>query len=90
VLLRLGENPPSDNALAEAAKKRGLPIKVETIADPKIAELYERKLVLVRPDGHVAWRDDTLPADALWLTDLVRGVLPAPAARTVSQTAIAI
>jgi len=29
--------------------------------------------VLVRPDGHVAWRDDALPADVLGLIDHVRG-----------------
>jgi 2-polyprenyl-6-methoxyphenol hydroxylase-like FAD-dependent oxidoreductase len=76
VLLRLGANPPPGDAFAEAAKKRSLPFKLETIADPKIAELYEKKLVLVRPDGHVAWRDDAPPADALRLIDLVRGAAP--------------
>ena len=35
--------------------------------------LYERRLVLVRPDGHVAWRSDRPPADALALIDRVRG-----------------
>jgi hypothetical protein len=29
--------------------------------------------VLVRPDGHVAWRGDTLPDDPLSVADLVRG-----------------
>jgi hypothetical protein len=37
--------------------------------------LYARKLVLVRPDGHVAWRGDALPADATALIDRVRGAL---------------
>jgi hypothetical protein len=28
--------------------------------------VYDRRLVLVRPDGHIAWRGDALPdADAL-------------------------
>ena len=43
------------------------------IAEPHIAKLYERKFVLVRPDGHVAWRDDRMPMDALRLVDVVRG-----------------
>ena len=43
------------------------------IAEPQIAELYERKFVLVRPDGHVAWRDDRMPMDAPRLVDVVRG-----------------
>jgi hypothetical protein len=46
---------------------------VEAVANPAIAELYERKLVLVRPDGHVAWRSDAPPADPLALADTVRG-----------------
>jgi hypothetical protein len=29
--------------------------------------------VLVRPDGHVAWRADAEPADAGALIDMVRG-----------------
>ena len=33
----------------------------------------ERKLVLVRPDGHVAWREDACPDDASVLIDRVRG-----------------
>jgi Aromatic-ring hydroxylase, C-terminal len=31
--------------------------------------------VLVRPDGHVAWRGTEPPADTLSLIDRVRGVL---------------
>lgn len=32
-------------------------------------------LVLVRPDGHVAWRGDVCPDDALNLIDRARGAL---------------
>ena len=49
---------------------------VENSIDPrdaKIAALYERKLVLVRPDGHVAWRGDDVPGNAAALIDQVRG-----------------
>jgi hypothetical protein len=34
---------------------------------------YERRLALVRPDGHVAWRADAEPADADALIDVIRG-----------------
>ena len=37
------------------------------------SQLYRHKLVLVRPDQHVAWRGDAEPADTLDLVDLVRG-----------------
>jgi hypothetical protein len=32
-------------------------------------DVYSRKLVLSRPDQHVAWRGDALPADPLVLID---------------------
>jgi hypothetical protein len=44
-----------------------------TIADPAIAPSYERALVLVRPDGHVAWRSDVVPTDPAAIVDHVRG-----------------
>jgi 2-polyprenyl-6-methoxyphenol hydroxylase-like FAD-dependent oxidoreductase len=40
--------------LVDAARRRGVPLAVHAIEDEKAAGLYERKLVLVRPDGHVA------------------------------------
>ena len=60
-------------ALVEAAASRGVPLRVEAIDDPAIATLYERRLVLVRPDGHVAWRADALPDDAGEIIDRARG-----------------
>ena len=53
--------------------KRKVPMAFAAIAEPHIAALYERKFVLVRPDGHVAWRDDRMPLDAPRLVDVVRG-----------------
>jgi len=50
-----------------------MPLKMVEIEDGAIAKLYERRLVLVRPDGHVAWRDDGPPKDPLALVDRVRG-----------------
>jgi len=50
-----------------------VPLRMVTVAEPEAAALYERKLVLVRPDGHVAWRGDEQPADALAMVDRVRG-----------------
>jgi 2-polyprenyl-6-methoxyphenol hydroxylase-like FAD-dependent oxidoreductase len=73
VLLRLGERPPEATALADAARARRVPWREVTIADRAIAALYEKPLVLVRPDGHVAWRGDGRPADAGAIIDRVRG-----------------
>jgi hypothetical protein len=73
VLLRLGATPPDAEIIVAAAAKRDVPLTVVDVADPKIAALYERSLVLVRPDGHVSWRADAVPADPLGLIDRVRG-----------------
>ncbi len=73
VLLRLGREPPDAAALTRAFAQRNVPLAVETIDRPDVAALYQRALVLVRPDGHVAWRDDSLPTDPLALADRVRG-----------------
>jgi len=56
-----------------AAPASAVPVKSVSIEDPAIAALYERRYVLVRPDGHVAWRGDRLPADFGDVLDRVRG-----------------
>lgn len=56
-----------------AAEQRGVPFCEISLASSSIASLYERRYVLVRPDGHVAWRGDELPADALTVIDRIRG-----------------
>jgi hypothetical protein len=61
------------NAIVRAAEARGVPLRVEDVDSEAAAELYQRRLVLVRPDGHVAWRADAVPDDALTLIDRVRG-----------------
>jgi 2-polyprenyl-6-methoxyphenol hydroxylase-like FAD-dependent oxidoreductase len=73
VLLRLGANPPDTSRLSRAAGERGVPFTVMTLADLELAALYEKPLVLVRPDGHVAWRGDEPPSDAQALIERVRG-----------------
>ena len=62
VLLRFGVDAPDVSAFALAAAQAKMPLQVEAICDALIESLYERKLVLVRPDGHIAWRSDVAPA----------------------------
>ena len=70
-LLRFGDG--NGAAIEEAARRRNVPLRTETLRELDAAKLYERKLVLVRPDGHVAWRGDELTSDPLALIDQVRG-----------------
>ena len=59
--------------LQEAAQRRGVPLKLVNLKPPATAIFYGSGLVLSRPDQHVAWRGDRLPADPLALIDRVRG-----------------
>ena len=59
--------------LVKAAAVRGVPLAVVDLDASAAAGLYDGKLVLSRPDQHIAWRGNTCPADPLALIDLVRG-----------------
>ncbi len=72
VLLRF-PGAPGAQGLVDAAAQRRVPLCVVEINDEAAAALYEKHLVLVRPDGHSAWRGDQPPPDALRVIDTVRG-----------------
>jgi 2-polyprenyl-6-methoxyphenol hydroxylase-like FAD-dependent oxidoreductase len=72
MLLRFSQDAEAA-PLAAAAADAGVPLNVVTIDDPEVARRYERPLVLVRPDGMVAWRADGLPADPAALIATVTG-----------------
>ena len=61
------------SGIVNAATGRGVPLTVLNVDDHAAFTLYARKLVLVRPDRHVAWRSDHEPATPLDLIDLVCG-----------------
>jgi len=73
VLLCLGSGAPDASRFAAAAASRRVPLNVITVAKPEAADLYKRRLVLVRPDGHVAWRSDEMPVNPTAIIDKVRG-----------------
>ncbi|HTI86668.1 MAG TPA: FAD-dependent monooxygenase [Alphaproteobacteria bacterium] len=76
VLVRVGARPPDCDGLVAAAAACGVPLTQLDVGGPDLEELYERRLVLVRPDGHVAWRGDAPPADPRMVIDVVRGARP--------------
>jgi 2-polyprenyl-6-methoxyphenol hydroxylase-like FAD-dependent oxidoreductase len=73
-LLRFG--PAADvTALEAAARDTGVPLRVLDIERPTTAMFYGERLVLSRPDQHVAWRGNRIPADPLALIDRIRGAV---------------
>ena len=74
-LVRFGGGSPDLSDVVAAARAAGLPLTVCDIDEAPVAALYERKLVLVRSDGHVAWRSDAPPENPRSLIDQVRGAL---------------
>jgi hypothetical protein len=72
-LLRLGSDAPSGESVRTAAAAASVPLDVIHLEGPEVTALYQRRLVLVRPDGHVAWRADREPEDACALIEVVRG-----------------
>ncbi len=60
------------DSLGKAFAAKGVPFRVEHIDQADVAKAYERPLVLVRPDGHVAWRGASVDS-ASRIVDIVRG-----------------
>ena len=61
-------------AIAGTARALGVPLTTIELETPAAELAYERALVLVRPDGHVAWRGDAAPADVTAMLNQVRGL----------------
>jgi 2-polyprenyl-6-methoxyphenol hydroxylase-like FAD-dependent oxidoreductase len=74
-LLRL--DPSLDvTALAGAAGEKRVPLRILDVGDvsqPEAAAYDGGRLVLSRPDQHVAWRGDSVPVDPVALIDRIRG-----------------
>ena len=58
--------------LVTALRRAGVPVTIVALSEPAVREAYERSLVLVRPEGHVAWRGNAA-ADAESIAACVRG-----------------
>jgi hypothetical protein len=61
------------DGLLETARQRGVPFTLLDL-DPEAGDgLYRHRLLISRPDQHVAWRGDEPPADPPVLVDRLRG-----------------
>jgi len=72
-LLCLDGGESDATPLLEAIAARRVPIRLATSNRAVVKAAYERRMILVRPDGHVGWRGDVVPDDAVDLIDRVRG-----------------
>jgi len=61
------------SALLGAAAHVGVPLALLDIEADELPVAYRHRLVLSRPDLHVAWRGDEPPENARALVDLIRG-----------------
>lgn len=72
-MLNLSGGSPDISDFSAVARKIAFPLEVIAVNDPTVRETYERPFVLVRPDGHVAWRGDSVPENPSEIIDQVRG-----------------
>lgn len=81
VLVRASDTPADhacqpQEAINAAFHQHGIVLRHRALPGPAHDRLYERRWVLVRPDGHVAWRGDALPETAASLIAQVLGHSP--------------
>jgi hypothetical protein len=63
------------SGLRDAAAQRNVPLRVVDVDDAPTRALWERELVLIRPDQHVAWRGNAEPTNPMNVIDRVRSAL---------------
>lgn len=77
-LLVFADQDCGQKAVVEVADSLGMPLKVVDLSEEHLAKkLYEKQLVLIRPDQHVAWRADGVgdAAEARRIMETVSGRL---------------
>ncbi|MFZ0987634.1 MAG: FAD-dependent monooxygenase, partial [Xanthobacteraceae bacterium] len=72
-ILRLGGAKADAHGLQSALRDRGAPVTVIEAGDPRVREIYERDLVLLRPDLHVVWRGNAAPEDPVRIAAVATG-----------------
>ncbi len=75
-LLRLGGTHADISRWERSFQELRAPLKVLDVTSERARELYEYDLLLVRPDLHVVWRGNELPADAARLAMASIGQFP--------------
>jgi hypothetical protein len=66
------------SAFIDAACRHCVPLSVLDVDADDSDGVYREKLVLSRPDQHIAWRGNELPHDPVELVDRIRGASGSP------------
>ena len=77
ILLRFDQNINIDKFL-NIAHERNLPLKVKdinAIEEPRVTKLYEKKLVMVRPDMIVCWRSNIELDNDIIINNVLENIL---------------
>jgi 2-polyprenyl-6-methoxyphenol hydroxylase-like FAD-dependent oxidoreductase len=85
-LLKLGAAPADTSELEAAIRATGAPLDVQRIPDAAARHIYDRDLVLVRPDLHIVWRGDDAPADPQAIAATITGRAPVYAAASANAS----
>jgi 2-polyprenyl-6-methoxyphenol hydroxylase-like FAD-dependent oxidoreductase len=73
LLMSEGDPHDADDFIAVAAK-HNVPVKLLAPNDKRLRSRYEARFALIRPDQHVGWRGDELPANVEELIGNVTGL----------------
>ena len=57
----------------QLAQQLQLPLKVVNINDEHAKSIYDANLVIIRPDQHIAWRDNNLPENIGNILKIISG-----------------
>ncbi len=71
-LIEIGEARTA-SAFRQTAERMGIPLITERVEDPALAALFETSAIIVRPDQHIAWRDNGAGYDAKAVLDRLTG-----------------
>jgi hypothetical protein len=72
-LLAAADGLDDTSGSVRAARDRRVPLKVVALPSEMLRHGLGARLVLVRPDQHVAWHGDSSPSDPAALIDVIRG-----------------
>lgn len=71
-VLVLGSSVDASGLIAEATRRR-VPVELKTFIDPDLEQVYGARILIVRPDLHVAWRGSRPPEDAGEVWEIASG-----------------